>query len=256
MPKPVDLLDSQADVNAVVQLIEYVAHHKNLPVRLVVIDTLSRAMAGGNENSPEDMTALISNCDRIRDTTGAHVCIIHHSGKDEARGARGHSSLRAATDTEIEIRRDPALTRSTARVAKQRDLEADQPFDFTLKPIALGTNRRGKDVTSCVVLDAGETVVIARDETTLSDKEMQALQCLMETMDARGVEEIDRNNGVVVSVVSVDDWKVRLQATETVSRNNADAARVQFNRIRKALERKGKIAFYGDRVCLTETSET
>ena len=61
---------------------------------------------------------------------------------------------------------------------------------------------------------------------------------------------------MVVSVVSVDDWKVRLQATETVSRNNADAARVQFNRIRKALERKGKITFYGDRVCLAETSET
>lgn len=256
MPKPIDLLDSDADVAAVIQLVEYVAAHKRLPVRMVVVDTLSRAMAGGNENSPEDMTALIGNCDRIRDATGAHVCIIHHSGKDEAKGARGHSSLRAATDTEIEIKRDARLTRSTVRVAKQRDLEAGDPFDFTLKPVALGTNRRNKDVTSCVVLEADETVTIARDADQLSEKEARALECLYDTLSHRGFEGEPDRNGVVSVYVSVTDWKVRLEATETINRNNADAARVQFNRIRKALETKGKITFQGDAVCLAETSET
>ncbi len=43
---------------------------------------------------------------------------------------------------------------SNVRVAKQRDLEAADPFAFTLQSTPLGTNRRGKDVTSCVVLDA------------------------------------------------------------------------------------------------------
>lgn len=154
MPQPVNLLNEDADVNAVIELVQYVASETEMHVAMVIVDTLSRAMAGGNENSPEDMTAIVGNCDRIRDATGAHICIVHHSGKDEAKGARGHSSLRAATDTEIEITREPDATVSSVRVAKQRDLEAGNPFAFTLESVALGTNRRGKEVTSCVVLDA------------------------------------------------------------------------------------------------------
>ena len=152
MPQPVNLLNEDADVRAVVELVQHVAIAAGMPVAMVIVDTLSRAMAGGNENSPEDMTGIVSNCDKIRDITGAHVCLVHHSGKDEARGARGHSSLRAATDTEIEITREPEATSSNVRVAKQRDLEAADPFAFTLKSVPLGVNRRGKDVTSCVVL--------------------------------------------------------------------------------------------------------
>lgn len=153
MPQPVNLLNEDADVNAVIELVLHVAAETGIPVAMVIVDTLSRAMAGGNENSPEDMTAIVGNCDRIRDATGAHVCIVHHSGKDEAKGARGHSSLRAATDTEIEITREQGAQASDVRVAKQRDLEAGDPFAFTLKGVPLGVNRRGKDVTSCVVLD-------------------------------------------------------------------------------------------------------
>jgi RecA-family ATPase len=70
---------------------------------MIVLDTLSRVIAGGNENAPDDMGQLIGNCDRIRAEARAHVMLVHHTGKDEARGARGHSSLRAATDTEIEV---------------------------------------------------------------------------------------------------------------------------------------------------------
>lgn len=154
MPQPVNLLNEDADVRAVIELVHHVEISTGMPVAMVIVDTLSRAMAGGNENSPEDMTAIVSNCDKIRDGTGAHVCLVHHSGKDEARGARGHSSLRAATDTEIEITREPEATSSNVRVAKQRDLEAADPFSFALKAVPLGVNRRGKDVTSCVVLAA------------------------------------------------------------------------------------------------------
>jgi RecA-family ATPase len=57
----------------------------------VVIDTLSRALAGGNENAPDDMGALVINTDKVRQLTGAALIYIHHSGKDAALGARGHS---------------------------------------------------------------------------------------------------------------------------------------------------------------------
>jgi hypothetical protein len=128
-----------------------VAESLDVPVRLVILDTLSRAMAGGDENSGQDMTTAIATVDAIRAATGAHVIVIHHSGKDEAKGARGHSSLRAAADTEIEIFRPAGQSVSTVRVTKQRDLPIGEPMPFTLETVVLGTDRRGKEITSCVV---------------------------------------------------------------------------------------------------------
>jgi len=241
MPKPVNLLNDDADVNAVIALVLFVAEKTGMPVAMVIVDTLSRAMAGGNENSPEDMTAIVGNCDRIRDATGAHVCIVHHSGKDEARGARGHSSLRAATDTEIEIKRDPELTISSVRIAKQRDLEAVDPFAFSLHKIALGKNRRDKDVTSCVVIEAEKSVVLSRDPNKLSDKEDQALSCLARCIEAAGFEDRNATVSDDVSVVTLDHWKGALAACGVTDRNNPDVSRTQFNRIKKALVNKGKI---------------
>lgn len=237
MPRPVDLLASDADVAAVVQLVEYVAAETGQPVRMVIVDTLSRAMAGGNENSPEDMTALIGNCDRIRNATGSHLCIVHHSGKDEAKGARGHSSLRAATDTELEIKRDPELTRSVVRVAKQRDLEAADPIAFTLQAIPLGTNRRGKPVTSCVVVEAESTVILGRDDS-LSSKEREAWDVLLGLFDEA---EINPETGEIREVpppIPVTVWKRLLVTAGVLSGNNENTQKAQFHRIRKALIRK------------------
>ena len=252
MPKPVNLLNNDADIEAVIWLVQYVAAKTGLPVRMIIIDTLSRAMAGGNENSSEDMTALIGNCDKIRAATDAHVCIVHHSGKDEARGARGHSSLRAATDTEIEIKRDPEVTRSMVRVAKQRDLEACDPFAFALKAVQLGENRRGKPVTSCVVLEPDETVELSRSEA-LSKQEQQAFDAFLELAK---VEETDPETGeisVVTKPVLQGAWKAHLVTKETIKGNNEASLKTQFYRLRNSLKTKKKVVQNGQQIILGVT---
>lgn len=88
--------------------------------------------------------------------------MIHHCGKDEAKGARGHSSLRAAVDTEIEVFRPEGERVSTVRVTKQRDLEPGEPMPFTLRQVVLGENRRGKAITSCVVHHEDEMMASER----------------------------------------------------------------------------------------------
>jgi hypothetical protein len=122
-----------------------------MPCKLVILDTLARAMAGGDENKGQDMGEAVKSIDAIRTATGAHCLLIHHSGKNESLGARGHSSLRAAVDTEIEISRPDGESISTARVTKQRDMEIGEAMPFSLDQVALGTDRRGKPITSCVV---------------------------------------------------------------------------------------------------------
>lgn len=253
MPKPVNLLDGKADVAAVIQLVEYVAAKTGLPVRMVIIDTLSRAMAGGNENSPEDMTALIGNCDRIRDATSSHVCIVHHSGKDEAKGARGHTSLRAATDTEIEIKKDEKTKLSTVRIAKQRDLEAGDPFAFRLLPMPLGRNRRDKEVTSCIVLETDHTEPQDASTEALSPKELEAFRVLCEVVNDGSVDPETGELTDGPGFVPLDDWKEALLVSGTLNRNNAEVARKQFERLRKSLHNKSKIYLDGVMVCVRGT---
>lgn len=112
---------------------------------LIVIDTMSRALNGGDENSAVDVGKFVANIDRIRTATGAHVLIVHHSGKDVSKGARGHSSLRAAVDTEIEV------TAGTIKTAKQRDHDYAEDTNFDLEPVALGVDERGRPQRSAVV---------------------------------------------------------------------------------------------------------
>ena len=127
------------------------AEQSAMPCRLVILDTLARAMGGGDENKGQDMGTAVASMDAVRAATGAHVLLVHHCGKDEAKGARGHSSLRAAVDTEIEITRAGDETVSTVRATKQRDMPMGDAMPFSLDQVTLGTDRRGKPITSCVV---------------------------------------------------------------------------------------------------------
>lgn len=147
---PFDLCTSEEDTERLISLIKDAGDEISMPIGWIILDTLARAMGSGNENASEDMGALVRNGDRIRSETGAHVTFIHHSGKDQARGARGHSSLRAATDTEIEVSTADKI--HTARVTKQRDFDCVGDFGFKLRVVEIGRNQRGKAVSSCVLV--------------------------------------------------------------------------------------------------------
>lgn len=117
-PEAVDMLDA-ATVDAVAEVAQ------QLGAVLVVIDTLARNIAGADENSAKDMGLLVAACDRIRTTADAAVLLVHHVGHENKNRARGHSSLRAAMDTEINLTADQVV-----KVAKSKDWE--KPADLRL----------------------------------------------------------------------------------------------------------------------------
>lgn len=152
VPVAVNLLDPHADVGRVIEAAAAVSEHYGMPVVKITIDTLARAFGGGNENASEDMGAVIANADRIRAATKAHVMAVHHAGKDASKGSRGHSSLKAATDTEIEVTADEATKIHTARITKQRDLGSrGQEMTAKFSVVEMGKDQWGKAVTTCVV---------------------------------------------------------------------------------------------------------
>ena len=81
----------------------YAAELREKEIGLTVIDTLHYAIPGGEENSATDMGRAIASVQTIREATSGTVLVVHHTGKDANRGARGSSALKAAVDTEISI---------------------------------------------------------------------------------------------------------------------------------------------------------
>jgi len=178
------------------------------PLVLIIVDTLSRALAGGNENSPDDMGSFVRNCDHIRQETGAHVMVVHHAGKDEARGARGHSLLKAAADTEIEVSANGAI--STATVTKQRDYPGGESLKFGLQEIELGEDGRGVGV----VVPADDGGLSPRQETsarkrkTTSRSAQIARQALDRAIDEMGqVPPASNHIPPNTRTVSLETWR-------------------------------------------------
>lgn len=118
-------------------------------VDVVVIDTLSASIPGGDENAGKDLGQVVNHCKFIHRKTGALVVLVHHSGKDASRGARGWSGLRAAADAEIEITRNGDFR--TASVTKMKDGSDGRQWSFKLKTVVLGIDVDGDELTSCVL---------------------------------------------------------------------------------------------------------
>lgn len=127
-PERINLLDSVAP--AAMCLVA-----KWLGPGLIIVDTLSRSMPGGNENAPEDMTRALENADLLRRETGATVLIVHHTPKDGG-SIRGHSSLEGAADTTIEVRKAEAVV--TISVEKQKDAPEAAPIVRYLRAVQFG----------------------------------------------------------------------------------------------------------------------
>lgn len=250
VPCQVDFMDPEGNINEYIDLIKRVQDEEGTG-ELVIVDTLARALAGGDENSGQDMGMLVYHADRIRAETDAHVMFIHHSGKDKARGARGHSSLRAAVDTEIEITRDHDLNLSTITVVKQRDMELIPPLHFQLEVVTLGVNEYDEAITSCVCLPANkEDLVTEHRKTNLSDVQQIVLDALKNTIITHG-QVRNSENLPNEKMVSYDQWRdelVRFGFYEDIS---PEKAKYQFRDCRNALKKKGLIGFRSQFAWLT-----
>jgi hypothetical protein len=231
-----NLRKDQATRDAIAAFVDEARARWGAPVRWIIVDTLSRALAGGNESSSEDMSALIDGADRLRAAARAHITFIHHPGKDETRGSRGWSGLLGAVDTEIEITRKGGI--GVAAMTKQKEGADGLTWAFNLETVDLGyADRRGKPVTSCVAVAAA----MPTKQEKLSDRETAALDLLREmTTGGPVLIEAWRKAGSELGKVSAhDEYKRRHEA---------------MSRAVTALTRKERISLAGEFVSARDTS--
>lgn len=170
---PIDIWDPNGSTTAIISTAAMIENAYGVKIRLIIVDTLARAMGGGDENATKDMGVLVKHSDLIRDSSDAHVMFIHHTGKDTARGARGSSALRAATDTEIEVS-DPGNQKPKEfKVTKQRDLQGKgEVYGFILVTVNLGLGVFDNLMTTCYVQEAQPAESTPEDALTGIQREI------------------------------------------------------------------------------------
>lgn len=229
VPVALDLVGSGDDVDRLLRSVEAVPD-----VAMIIVDTVARSLGGAEENDA-GFGALIKACDRIRTETGAHVALVHHSGKDAGRGPRGHSSLLGAVDTAVEISRDADGIRR-ASIAKQKDgIEGDW-LTFDLQTVELGIDEDGDPVTSCIVAETNADRV-AKGRRKPSGQPAVAYHALESLLAAGEGEAAPVADDVPagVMVVPVKIWRENALRAGLCESENEESRRKAFHRGKIAL---------------------
>jgi hypothetical protein len=153
-------------------------------VGLIVIDTLARNFGAGDENSTRDMNAFVAGIEQLVQR-GAHVMILHHKGKEAARGERGSSALRAGIDTALEIERDRDCV--TLRMRRQKDHGEAKAIRLRFEPRHCTHPKTGVSMSSLVPALIDDEVLeasVPTATTELSNVEQSVLDLLASGMSS------------------------------------------------------------------------
>lgn len=166
---------------------------------IVVVDTFAQTTPGANENAGEDVGKALANCRAIgKALGGALVVLVHHTGKDTTKGARGWSGLRAAADAEIEVSRSASARQ--IRTTKQKDGEDDQRWGFALESVPVGLDEDDEVITSCVVVDAPLAEKATKEVRRKLGEREQLLFDAIQNEAKTGAVELSADNIVAAAV--------------------------------------------------------
>jgi hypothetical protein len=129
-----DLLNGDGDMTKLAEEIEAFRKSVELPIRLIVFDTL-HACAPGSKEDAGDTGAVLSRVRPLVERFGCAAVVVHHAGKDSSRGARGSNSIEAAADVIVEVVEDGGSR--TPIVRKVRDGEAPELEPFVIDSVTL-----------------------------------------------------------------------------------------------------------------------
>jgi hypothetical protein len=198
-------LSTVAEIIAIVREVETSTKQR---VVLIVVDTLSRALCGGDENSPKDMGAIVAATGRLQDETGAHVLWIHHMPIDGTERLRGHGALLGAVDTTIHVVKGADGT-CVGTVIKANDSEEGESVSFKFESVTIGEDADGNPTTAPVVIpQEGAPQRRATRTRPLPKAAQTALRALTEAVDECGeLAPASSHIPAGVRVTTIEKWR-------------------------------------------------
>lgn len=156
------------ELERVIQANRYWVNNGQGPIKLVVIDTLTKAMIGGNQNDADDTAKLFEFVSILRDR-GVTAClmIVHHKRKaqkgDPGDGPRGSSNILAECDISLHIKKEERLV--SIHVAEARSIEDGATYYRNMVTVPLFADEYGNEVSS-VCMEEAEAPSIAPEAST------------------------------------------------------------------------------------------
>lgn len=238
-----NLRSTLEDLEALVAAVQ----QKSLTPQLVIIDTLARAFAGGNENAPEDMGAFIAIVGQLQERLSTAVLVVHHSGKDEARGMRGHSSILGAVDAELEVVKVSA-DESPDRVGKltvTKQKDGEDGYEIGYQMISVAVSPIDFEKTSLVVepMDHAQEQQRKADPNRLPPGQKIVFDALQTAIDEAGetvgLDRIPRGK----RCVKVSLWREYFYG---MSPQNAETKKKAFKRAADAMVARGTCGIWAE----------
>jgi hypothetical protein len=241
LTKRPNFFQDDVDANLLIDEITAIRRSYDLPLVLIVIDTMSAITQGMDEISGKDQALVRKRLLMLQEKFAAAVCVVHHRPKN-GNGPRGHSSITADIETTIEFetvgdrRTDLGKTIHRATVRKQREGKSGISWEFTLPIIQVGRNKWGNPETSCAVEPC--IAVAPRTATGFhaTTTEMLFMRALFDSLTEHGQPP---PAGLPKSIVKVVDSRhVRALMRERFIAPHEDND-VTDNRFRGAFKRAG-----------------
>jgi hypothetical protein len=179
---PADLRSSPDHANLVIEYAGKLTAEFGHPVRLIIIETINRVLAGGNENDSADMGGLLNTFAFIQEATGAHILTVHHTPIKEKR-LRGHSSLLGMCDTTVLV--EKSGSGYTAKIEKSNDGPSGEPVGWTVESIELYRDPETEE-TTCAPVVVPDCCSASPGKSDVTQAEITMLQILLEA-EARGL---------------------------------------------------------------------
>lgn len=114
---------------------------------MIVVDTVSRAIPGADENLQKDMTIFVHACDALKDAMGAFVLGVHHTAKTGT--MRGSSVFLGQADVVLRLTRQKGASIGRLDCEKQKDAPDGWGDAYRLSVVEVG--EMGSSLVPCRV---------------------------------------------------------------------------------------------------------
>ncbi|WP_392385162.1 AAA family ATPase [Marinomonas primoryensis] len=216
------ILTESLQVQETMVAIQTIINESGEQPALFIVDTLARCF-GGNENAADDMGRFITHLDAIRTTFGCSVLVVHHSGKDSDKGARGSTALKGAVDTEYACSLAETDNGKVITVKNSKMKDADTPANksFLLEAQKLDIlDEDGQPFWAPALIETDYQAPMSPKGAKLGRNQQKALDLIQEIITTARNKQSNEEITEQLNEIREDDFKQRaFQQGITTSKN-------------------------------------
>ncbi|MFZ9114967.1 MAG: AAA family ATPase, partial [bacterium] len=152
-----------------------------------------------DENSTQGMSQFVTMLDTLRSQWGCTVLIVHHTGKDRSKGARGNSALLGALDASfmVEMDEEKRITLSNQKM-KDGETPENQFFALVSQRVVLPNGRElvqddgVSPVTSCYLAPTEPPVEKESKSKAVFGEKEQAAVSAFDELFSQALDEVEK----------------------------------------------------------------